>query len=233
MTVGLEERIRNYQTRLAADTGSWRTGYKLFQTDKRHPGKLFTLYINADQPLEMQKWLPAEVGPMKDETHVATTRGLGGKAALRPGWHLNETAPYVKHIYTADKQDKNVHYLQDGCVWAEVQYKTNVDYSDAAALEGINRKGVVVPKNAQLRVVPKNGFYRYKTNANQPEPWIIAGDIRIVRVLDDAEVASLCEKAGYTDYLKRNPEKPMDFEQFAGCQRQRLSKDVSAVDSGR
>jgi hypothetical protein len=53
-----------------------------------------------------------------------------------------------------------------------------------------------------MREVPVDGFYRYRTNSQQKEPWIIAGAIKIIRVLSDAEVYDICNAKGY-DALPR------------------------------
>ena len=150
-----------------------RKGYKLFRVKDN---KLYPLYVNANKPTPIGKWLDAECGPMtKDGKHVKSRLG---SLAYRPGWHLNETAPYVNHIGKKNEKGE-IAYLHPDHVWAEVEYIADVEYE------------------RKTDDVPKNGYYRFKTNAKQVEPWIIAGAIKVVRILDDETVAKLCAKRGY------------------------------------
>lgn len=66
----------------------------------------------------------------------------------------------------------------------------------------MNKRGVIIPKNAQLDYVPVGGYYKYKTNPTMFDAWIISGEIRIIRIVPDAEVEEICSKAGLTA-LKR------------------------------
>ena len=53
----------------------------------------------------------------------------------------------------------------------------------------------IVTDRRGLREIPK-GWYRYRTNPNQPFPWIISGRIRINWTLDHAEVEKICREHG-------------------------------------
>lgn len=168
---------------------STRIGYKLFRVRN---GKLYPLYVTADKEIPFGVWLSAEAGPMTEDGKVKSKLG---KLAYRPGWHLNEYCPFVNHIGRKD-ENGNIAYLREDHVWCEVEYKTNVDYQTEAWHNGLNKQGKIIPKNSYLKKIPVNGFYRYKTNANQIEPWIICGEMRVNRVLPDWEVEQKCAERG-------------------------------------
>lgn len=52
----------------------------------------------------------------------------------------------------------------------------------------ILKYGIIIQKNAYLKHIPENGFYRYKTNPKMFGDWIIAGTIKINRILTDSKV---------------------------------------------
>lgn len=168
-------------------------GYKLFRQSK--DGNLHPLFVNANQILPIGEWLSAECGERLENGKVKSR--LGG-LAFRPGWHLNDKIPYVDHIYTVHEGAK---YLKDNCVWAEVEYNEK-SYQTEANNAGLNKKGIIIQKNAQLDYVPVGGYYKYKTNPTMFDAWIISGEIRIIRIVPDAEVEEICSKAGLTA-LKR------------------------------
>ena len=56
-------------------------------------------------------------------------------------------------------------------------------------------KVLVVKERYGLRTLP-DGWYYYKTNSKQEEPWIISKEMKIVRVLSDAEVDEICRSFG-------------------------------------
>ena len=169
-------------------------GYKLFKVKKSQPGKLFPLYVFADEETPIGVWINAKLGKTgKDENHVKSKLG---DLALRGGWHLNENVPFVNHIGRKNSDGK-IAYLFEDHVWCEVEYSDTIDYQALAYQNGVNSKGKFIPKNAYIKDVPVDGFYRYKTNPNQKEPWIIAGAIKVNRVLSDQEVYDICATKGY------------------------------------
>lgn len=169
-------------------------GYKLFKVKASQPGKLFPLYVYANEETPMNEWVDAKLGEVaSDGKHVKSKLG---ELALRGGLHLNENVPHVTHIGRKD-ENGNIAYLFENQVWCEVEYSNNVDYQPLVNENGRNKQGKIIPKNACMREIPVDGFYRYKTNANQSEPWIIAGSIKINRVLSDAEVYDICKAKGY------------------------------------
>lgn len=62
--------------------------------------------------------------------------------------------------------------------------------------KGKNKNGQIIKRNAYLKEIPVNGFYRYKTNPQMFGEWIIAGAIRIERILSDEEVVELYKPYG-------------------------------------
>ena len=165
-------------------------GYKLFRTKSTQPGKLFPLYVYANKEIPLNEWLSAEEGPRTERGKVKSRLG---ELAYRPGWHINDKTPYVSHIYS---EHDGVKYLRDDCVWCEVEYKDDINYQEEANARGYNKNGKFVARDAFLDKIPVNGYYRYKTNPQMYGEWIIAGEMRVVRILDDNEVEKLCREAG-------------------------------------
>lgn len=177
-------------------------GYKLFKKGK--DGKLYPLYVNANKSIPFGDWIFAECG---ERTEDGKVKSKLGKLAYRGGWHINDLCPYVVHIYgkqynengkevephTGKRFDK-VQKAEN--VWCLVEYETTVDQQEEANRKGINKQGKLIPKNAQLDMVDKHGFYRYKTNPNMFGAWIIAGNMRIVRELTEQEVIAKCAEYG-------------------------------------
>ena len=170
--------------------GMSRIGYKLFRTKKTEPGKLFPLYVFADKEMPIGEWMKAEEGPM---TANAKVKSLLGELAYRPGWHINDKVPYVTHIYSVHNGE---HYLRDDCIWCEVEYDDSINYQDEANQNGWHKNGKFVARDAYLKKIPENGYYRYKTNPNMYGEWIIAGNMKINRIMTDAEAEEMCEKEG-------------------------------------
>ena len=67
---------------------------------------------------------------------------------------------------------------------------------------GKNKKGIVIPKKAYMKEVPVNGYYRYKTNPNMYGDWIITGAIKLIKILNDDEVAKILIDNGIEPMLR-------------------------------
>jgi hypothetical protein len=138
-----------------------------------------------------------------DEGEMTTDKKTGrlkvksklGNLAYRPGWHLGDI-PLATHIGVKGDSGK-IEYMNPDHVWAEVDVAADINYQAEANKNGINREGKLIPKNADIKKIPKNGYYRYKTNPNMTGEWIITGAIKINRVLSDNEAAEIVRKAGY------------------------------------
>jgi hypothetical protein len=155
--------------------------YKLFRLSKTHKGELFPLYVNANKPTPINEWLNAESGE-RVGTKVKSKLGL---LAYRPAWHLSDL-PIATHMGVKDDNGK-IAYMKDNVVWCECEYTDTINYQDKADERGMNN-GKFNPTKAFLDYIPINGFYRYKTNPNMTGSWILAGGIKIVKVLTDEMV---------------------------------------------
>lgn len=147
--------------------------YKLFRTKGT---KLYPLYVNADKSIPIGKWVNAEVGEKVDDTHVKA-RGAGGKLSLRPGWH-STNVPFTNWI--GERQPDGTLAQRKETVWCECEVEGN-------EVEVTSRYG--------LRELP-NGYYFFKTNSKQKDPWIISDKIRVNRILSNKEVAEICRANG-------------------------------------
>jgi len=133
--------------------------YKLFRKMKNRPG-LFPLFIGKTIPTPEGVWVEAKFIP---------TPGFD----KRPGWHVG-TLPVADHL----KQKSTGTYAPDR-VWAEVEIPADIDWqpvADASKSKDIKNR------------VPKGGFYRFKRPKNQGGMWLIAGAIKVNRVLSNDEV---------------------------------------------
>ena len=164
-----------------------RIGYKLFRYSK---GNLFPLYVLANKPIPLGVWLEAEAGERNEKGKVKSRLGA---LAYRPGWHINDDAPYVEHIYTMHDGKK---CQKDGTVWAEVEYHTDRCYNPEAREAGW-RGGKWSASRAQLDYIPVGGYYKYRTNPQMKGFWVIAGEMKVNRILTDDEVRELCRACGY------------------------------------
>ena len=171
-------------------------GYKLFKVKKSEPGKLFPLYVLTDEATPIGVWLPAREGEMKD----GKVKSKLGLLAYRPGWHLSDV-PLATHI--GIKEDGVIKYMHDDEVWCECEFSDAVSYQPEANRNG-TKNGKLVPREAMLRRIPENGYYRYKTNPNMTGEWIIAGAIKVLRVLPDAEAFLICKRHGMEPLKRRN-----------------------------
>lgn len=163
-------------------------GYKLFRIKN---GDLYPLYVDANEVVPVGVWLDAKEGELaKDGKHVKSKLGA---LAYRPGWHLNDVAPYVEHIGKRG-EDGKLHRRED-TVWAEVEYSDNINYQLEANAAG-TKNGKFIPRDAYLKRVPVDGYYRYKTNPKMYGDWIIAGKIKVKRILSESEVEHICRANG-------------------------------------
>lgn len=158
--------------------------YKLLRIKK--DGKLYPLYVNADIPTPLGVWLEAECG---ERTSDGKVKSKLGNLCFRPGWHLS-SLPYASHI--GRKGDSgNIEFMNEDHVWCECEYAIDVDYQPLVNENGRNKNGIIIPKNAYMKEIPVNGFYRYKTNPNMYGDWIITGSIKLIKILNDEEVAKI------------------------------------------
>ncbi len=213
--------------------------YKQFAThyDPKDPttsaskGLLYPLYIGADKGIQVGKWYRCGEGELavkvddsgepvlkdgKLQIKVKTSNGkLGGTLSYRPGWHLG-SAPVTRHIGVPKDVNgkslmsgKEYDYMRPECVWAEVEYSAQRDYTDdtpKTLVKSGNNKGQVDRRKACFDSADKfkDGFYHYQTNnnANSDEDWLIANAIKVIKVLSDEEVQAIAEKHGLKAQLR-------------------------------
>lgn len=145
--------------------------YKLFRVKGT---KLYPLYVNANKPTPIGRWVDAEVGEKKDDTHVKSKLG---SLSLRPGWHSTET-PFTDWI--GERQKDGTLAQKKDTVWCECEVEGN-------QLEVNSRYG-----SRELL----DGWYYFKTNSRQKEPWIISNKIKVNKILSNEEVATICRSKG-------------------------------------
>lgn len=145
--------------------------YKLFRIRN---GKLYPLYVEASREMIVGKWLNAGVGALVDETHVKAS-GCGGKLALRPGFH-STLIPFTDWI--GKKMPDGTLAQRKDTVWCECEVE-----------------GKQYHCNGSRELL--DGWYYFRTNSKQREPWIISNKIKINRVLSKAEVERICRENGY------------------------------------
>lgn len=147
--------------------------YKLFRIKN---GKLYPLYVNADVEMQIGKWLTAEVGDKVDDTHVKA-KGCGGKLSLRPGFH-STNIPFTNWI--GKKQEDGTLAQRKDTVWCECEVSGN-------QIEVTSRNG-----SRELL----DGWYYFKTNSKQKDPWIISNKLKIIKILSNEDVTKICHENG-------------------------------------
>ena len=202
--------------------------YKLFRTNSKKPGQLFPLFVDANTPVPIGKWVAAKAGdPGKDPTKVKSKLG---DLAYRPGWHAGDL-PVATHIGGKSSPDlKAPDYRPDNHVWAEIEMPDDIDWQSVANSR-MERTKAGAPKPATAHItdqVPFGGHYRYKTNPNMTGNWMIGGSMKVNRVLGDDEVKAINDSNGAADLprlaradggevedgITAYHGSPHDFEQF-------------------
>jgi hypothetical protein len=182
--------------------------YKLFRTKKNAPGQLFPLFVDANTPVPVGKWVAAKAGdPGKDPTKVKSKLG---DLAFRPGWHAGDL-PIATHIggRSHGQPTQPPDFRPADQVWAEVEMPDDVDWQSVANSRArIGKTGEPVASTAHITdQVPHGGHYRYKTNPNMTGNWMIGGSMKVNRILGDDEVKAINDAAGVSD-LPRHPDYP-------------------------
>ena len=136
-------------------------------------GRLFPLFVETDREMKIGEWLEAGIGEKADDTHVKSKLG---PLSLRPGFHSTEV-PFTDWI---GKRQGGGLVQRQGTVWCECE----VDGQQEHPSERYGK-----------RTLPEDWYY-FRTKPNQPFPWIISNRIKIMRVLDHAEVEAVCQAHG-------------------------------------
>lgn len=167
--------------------------YKLFKVSKNYPGCLFPLYVLSQKPTPIGVWLKAEEG---ERTVNGKVKSKLGGLCFRPGWHCSDI-PLATHIGVKGASGQ-IEAMNKFHVWCEVEYEDTIDYTKEAIANGTNRAGEFIHTQAYLQHIPVHGFYRFKTNPHMLGEWIIAGNIRVNKVMSDREVAKRLESTPYS-----------------------------------
>lgn len=160
--------------------------YKLFRIKNN---QLYPLYVLADKPTPMNEWLDAEEGIRTEDGKVKSKLG---RLAYRPGWHVT-TVPFTDWI--GKKMPDGTLAQKPDTVWCEVEYSADINYNDEARENGW-RNGRWAAQRAYLKHIPENGYYFYRTNSKQVDPWIICGRIKVTKILTHEEVKAICNEHG-------------------------------------
>ena len=197
--------------------------YKVFRVKN---GKLYPPMVanagGADTPVGV--WLDAEEGEFAglSKTGRPQVKSTGsGNLSYRPGWHLGDV-PRAKQFDRLNKETGEYEFPKD-FVWAECEYAMDVDYQPESDARGYERTkvdkdgNVIVTKSdkyqhslAGLPKLPTNGYYKYRTNPNPDTvPWVITGQMKVKRLLSDAEVNAILEKNGIEPIHRQGGDKTL------------------------
>lgn len=161
-------------------------GYKLFE--QREDGKLFPLFIGKTKETPVNEWVPAEI--------IMDHKGF----SHRPGWHLGATMPSAPWLMGADGTYKSQRGKRFKRVWCEVEYATDIDYTDEVAQ---------LPKKCFIDRLPDGGFYNFRESGDRL--WVIADRIKIIRILSEEERMHILDKMNYNETEAFEPyKKAMD-----------------------
>lgn len=149
-------------------------GYKLFEM--RNDGKLFPLFIGKKKETPVDEWVPAEI--------VMEHKGF----AHRPGWHIGATMPSAPWLLGADGTYKSQRGKRFKRVWCEVEYATDIDYTDMVEQ---------LPKKCFTDRLPEGGFYAFRESGDRL--WIIADRIKVIRILSEEERIGMLKQMNYDE----------------------------------
>ena len=208
-----------------ADYSPKQTGiaYKVFKVKN---GKLYPPMVSNknNEPTPVGVWLDAEEGEFAGLSKPGRpqVKSIGsGNLSYRPGWHLGDI-PRAKQFDRRNKETGEMEFPKD-FVWAECEYAMDVDYqpeSDARGYERthIDDKGNVITTKsdkyqhslAGLPKLPKDGYYKYRTNPNPDTvPWIITGQMKVNKLLSDDEVNEILKSKGVEPIHRQGGDKTL------------------------
>jgi hypothetical protein len=204
--------------------------YKLFKVDRQ--GNLYPLFVKMEnnKPIELNKWTKAEAGEINQKT--GKVKSSLGDLAYRPGFHAGDL-PMATHIGGKSGDVKKPNYRPDNQVWAEVEMADDVDWQSVALDRArIKKDGTIDVKTAHITdQLPEGGHYRYKTNPNMTGNWLIGGELKVNRILSDAEVKEINNAAGVAD-LPRLNELNMNEGGMAMERQMEMFEDGGLMDEG-
>ena len=193
--------------------------YKVFKVKN---GKLYPPMVanpgGEDTPVGV--WLTADEGEFAglSKTGRPQVKSTGsGKLSYRPGWHLGDI-PRASQFDRTNKETGEKEFPKD-FVWAECEYTMDVDYQPESDEQGYMR----TDKNgnqyrsdkyqhslAGLPKMPKDGYYKYRTNPRPDTvPWVITGAIKVNKLLSDDEVNEILTKHGIEPIHRQGGDKTL------------------------
>lgn len=181
--------------------------YKLFRVNKNKKGKLFPLFVDTETEIPIGTLIFAKEGEKVQGKEKVKSKL--GPLAFRPGWHLSDI-PLAIHIGEKGESGR-IEFIHKDHVWCECEYDDSIDYQDEANKNG-TRNGKLYERDAFLRKVPVDGYYRYKTSPNMLGSWIIAGNIIVNKILSDEEVENILKEKGYTPMKRKNG--PINLKEY-------------------
>ena len=193
--------------------------YKVFKVKN---GKLYPPMVanpgGVDTPIGV--WLTADEGEFAglSKTGRPQVKSIGsGTLSYRPGWHLGDI-PRASQFDRTNKETGEKEFPKD-FVWAECEYTMDVDYQPESDEQGYMRMGKdgnqyrsdkYQHSLAGLPKLPKDGYYKYRTNPRPDTvPWVITGAIKVNRLLSDDEVNSILEKHGIAPIHRQGGDKTL------------------------
>ncbi len=149
-------------------------GYKLFEMDAH--GNLYPLFIGKNEITPMNEWVMAEI----IEHHPGF--------AHRPGWHIGATMPSAPWLMSANGTYKSQRGKTFQRVWCEVEYVSNIDYTDTVEQ---------LPKKCFTDRLPDGGFYNFRESGDRL--WIITDRIKVNKILSEAERIQILKDLNYDE----------------------------------
>lgn len=198
----------------------YKTKHHLSKNHRFTEEELASIRAQAESDPKVQKGSRERFVERKGEVlRSSTTKRLrvkndkgGDELAFRPGWHLGEW-PDAKQFNRDDPQTGQKKALMPAdLVFARCEVAADVDYQLDAISYGVGKKGKFTRTQAGLPYIPKDGYYKYRTNPDpRTAPWLIAGAIKVIEILDDDDCARICAQFGVTPD-KRVGGKKLDLE---------------------
>ncbi len=162
--------------------------YKLCQTNPDHPGKVFPLYVEAENEFPIGKWSIGEF------VHIKKGKQKDMDLTYRPGLHAL-WKPDSKHIQmegkVRTKVGNRVRLVKAPRVWARVELSADVNWQKLA--ETTRTKDI-------RAMIPRGGYYLWKRPPREGGMWYIAGEMKVHKVLSDAEVNDIMSKITDKDF---------------------------------
>lgn len=207
-------------------------GYKVFALIN---GELYPPVVANDGglPTPMKKWLPCSCPPIvgytaSEHRPQVKTGGKGtarnlGNLSFRPGWHLG-MIPFAKQFCKKLNNKESLmidgrYVFPDDLVFARCYYQADNDLSDESYKNGLTKNGKYQHSRAGIPRIPKNAFYRYRTNVDPTtEDWIITGAVFVDKILSRDEVDALNAQHGIKPLIYANEKQTLALKRQVKAQ---------------